>query len=231
MKFTMEWTGKNEAHSPVWHFMRQCPAPIIGVTGSQENITAVSQLIAAILEQHFADQAERHIHLLDSSRDISNDSTPPITDDDIVILQLPLAQLQNCPRSPYIAILTDFDLDKQAADYRQQLQTLLNIFYYQHDGDVAVYNDKDEELAELIRHIAITSRAERLPFPDDKLAHFDNDNFYMKEEKICSIDSANLPNDHAADNVCATINAVWDLVDHDKEVIAEVLAGDSQHND
>lgn len=205
-------------------FMRQCPAPIIGVTGSKGK-GATCSFIASILEAHFANNPNRHIHLVGNIDVPVLDVLPHITEDDIVVYEMSSFQLWDCTQSPHIAVLTMLEPEHLSVykDLKDYLQAKLNIFYYQHDGDTAVYNHNDAELAELIQHIAVTTRAERLPFPDSKSAHFDEQNLCMGDQVICPIDTVRLPGRHNLMNACAAIAAVWDIVNRDTVSIAKGL--------
>lgn len=207
-------------------FMRQCPAPIVGVTGSKGKGTTCSW-IAAILNRHFANDADRHIHVVGNIGVPALSKLSEITENDIVVYELSSFQLWDCTQSPHVSVMTMIEPDhlNVHADFSEYLQAKLNIFNYQHDGNVAVYNKNDGELSELIHHIIVTTRADDMPFPSEAGAHFDDDNFYMGDEEICPTGAVKLPGEHNLVNACAAIAATWELIGHDKQAV-ELGLGD-----
>lgn len=208
-------------------FMRQCPAPIIGVTGSKGKGTTCS-FIAEILRAHFVDQPDRQIHLMGNIGVPALDVLPKVCEDDVVVFEMSSFQLWDCTQSPSIAVITMIEPDHLNVhkDYQEYVNAKLNILYYQHDGNTAVYNQEeaDPELAELIGHIITTTQADDMPYPYRVGAHFDEENLYMDEEVICPISDIKLPGRHNLLNACAAIAATWEITDHDKEAIAKGLA-------
>ena len=200
-------------------FMRQCPAPIIGVTCS---------FIYEILKAHFVDQPDRHIHLMGNIGVPALDVLPKVREDDVVVFEMSSFQLWDCTQSPSIAVITMIEPDHLNVhkDYQEYVNAKLNILYYQHDGNTAVYNQEeaDPELAELIGHIITTTQADDMPYPYRVGAHFDEENLYMGEEVICPISDIKLPGRHNLLNACAAMAATWEITDHDKETIAKGLA-------
>ena len=208
-------------------FMRQCPAPIIGVTGSKGKGTTCS-FIYEILKAHFVDQPDRHIHLMGNIGVPALDVLPKVREDDVVVFEMSSFQLWDCTQSPSIAVITMIEPDHLNVhkDYQEYVNAKLNILYYQHDGNTAVYNQEeaDPELAELIGHIITTTQADDMPYPYRVGAHFDEENLYMGEEVICPISDIKLPGRHNLLNACAAMAATWEITDHDKETIAKGLA-------
>ena len=208
-------------------FMRQCPAPIIGVTGSKGKGTTCS-FIAEILRAHFANQPGRHIHLMGNIGVPALDVLPKVCEDDVVVFEMSSFQLWDCTQSPSIAVITMIEPDHLNVhkDFQEYVNAKLNILYYQHDGNTAVYNQEeaDPELAELVGHIITTTQADDMPYPYRVGAHFDEENLYMGEEVICPIKDIKLPGRHNLLNACAAIAATWEITGHDVAAIAKGLA-------
>lgn len=207
-------------------FMRHCPAPIIGVTGSKGKGTVCS-FIAEILKAHFAEQSKRHIHLLGNIGVPALDILPQVNEDDVVVYEMSSFQLWDCTQSPSIAVVTMIEPDhlNVHSDFQDYVNAKLNILYYQHDGNTAVYNQEEAspELAELIGHIITTTQADDMPYPYRVGAHFDDENLYMGDEIICPINDVKLPGRHNLLNACAAIAATWEITGHDKAAIAKGL--------
>ena len=208
-------------------FMRQCPAPIIGVTGSKGKGTTCS-FIYEILKAHFADQPDQQIHLMGNIGVPALDVLPKVHEDDVVVFEMSSFQLWDCTQSPSIAVITMIEPDHLNVhkDFQEYVNAKLNILYYQHDGNTAVYNQEEAspELAELIGHIITTTQADDVPYPYRVGAHFDEENLYMGEEVICPVSDIKLPGRHNLLNACAAMAATWEITDHDKDAIAKGLA-------
>ena len=208
-------------------FMRQCPAPIIGVTGSKGKGTTCS-FIYEILKAHFVDQPDRHIHLMGNIGVPALDVLPKVREDDVVVFEMSSFQLWDCTQSPSIAVITMIEPDHLNVheDYQEYVNAKLNILYYQHDGNTAVYNQEeaDPELAELIGHIITTTQADDMPYPYRVGAHFDEENLYMGEEVVCPTADIKLPGRHNLLNACAAIAATWEITGHDVAAMAKGLA-------
>ena len=208
-------------------FMRRCPAPIIGVTGSKGKGTTCS-FIAEIMRAHFADQPDRQIHLMGNIGVPALDVLPKVREDDVVVFEMSSFQLWDCTQSPSIAVITMIEPDHLNVhkDFQEYVNAKLNILYYQHDGNTAVYNQEEAspELAELIGHIITTTQADDMPYPYRVGAHFDDANILMGEEVICPIADIKLPGRHNLLNACAAMAATWEITSHDKVAIAKGLA-------
>lgn len=208
-------------------FMRQCPAPIIGATGSKGKGTTCS-FIYEILKAHFVDQPDRHIHLMGNIGVPALDVLPKVREDDVVVFEMSSFQLWDCTQSPSIAVITMIEPDHLNVhkDYQEYVNAKLNILYYQHDGNTAVYNQEeaDSELAELIGHIITTTQADDMPYPYRVGAHFDEENLYVGEEVICPTADIKLPGRHNLLNACAAIAATWEITGHDVAAMAKGLA-------
>lgn len=191
------WSATNE-------FLAQCPAPIIGVTGSKGKGTTAS-LIAAILE---ADG--RKVWLVGNIGIPALDVLSHIASDDIVVYELSSFQLWDVERSPQTAVVLFIEqehLDVHA-DMAEYVAAKANITRFQSPTDRLIYW-KDNQYAE---HIASLSIAQKTNFPDGAAAHLDEGAFWYGEQKICSTDYLKLKGQHNKINALAAIDAVWPLV-------------------
>lgn len=214
--------------SIVWsatrEFVRRCPAPIIGVTGTTGR-AITCELIAKILQEHFTDQTGRCIMLLDSLGVEPLDVLSKIVEDDIVVLEITPDQLRDCTKSPSIGVLTNMALicPTGYSDYQEYVRACLNIFYYQHDGNTAVYNQTDPEIAELISHIVTTTQADDMPFPCRSLVHFSDDELLINQEVILPISRLATSEEIDFNCICAAVAATWELTNHDMAAIRRAL--------
>lgn len=179
------WSATNE-------FFANCPAPIIGVTGTKGKGTTAS-LIAAILRA-----AGKTVHLVGNIGTPSLEVLPDINSEDIVVFELSSFQLWDIQRSPHIAVVLMIEPDHLDvhADFEEYVAAKANIGRYQTAQDVLVYNANNEFSA----RIAAQSGAQKVtyPFAIDELAK-----------------SLQIPGAHNVENASAAIAAVREYVDDD----------------
>lgn len=201
------WSATNE-------FFQECPAPIIGVTGTKGKGTTCS-LIASILRA-----AGKTVHLVGNIGVPALDVLPNISADDIVVYELSSFQLWDLEKSPHIAVVLmiepdHLDVHTDLADY---LGAKANITAGQLTTDRVVYNVDNYYAVE----VAAASVGQRLPYPTERTAHIQGRYFYYQDTELCEVDQLQLAGKHNLENACAAITAVWPWV-QEPSVIAEGL--------
>lgn len=188
------WSATNE-------FFAQCPAPIIGVTGTKGKGTT-SSLIASILQA-----AGRTVHLVGNIGNPALESLPSITSDDVVVYELSSFQLWDIKKSPYVAVVLMIETDHLDvhASFDDYLEAKQGIAAHQKPYDTIIYNAQNQ----WSQQIAAVSNAEnRISYPFDlgDLAK-----------------SVNLPGQHNLENASAAVAAARQFTD-DNKAIAKGLA-------
>lgn len=188
------WSGTNE-------FFAQCPAQIIGVTGSKGKGTTCS-LIASILEA-----AGRKVWLVGNIGLPALDILDKIQPGDIVVYELSSFQLWDLETSPHVAVVLlieqeHLDVHRSMDEY---VQAKAQITQHQTTQDILIYNSMNEYAS----RIAAGSQAQKVGYPANDSAHVANGVFFYGAQQICSIDALQLPGAHNLDNAVAAIDAIW----------------------
>ena len=202
------WSATNE-------FFANCPAPIIGVTGSKGKGTTCS-LITSILRA-----AGHTVHLVGNIGVPALDVLPEITADDIVVYELSSFQLWDLEKSPQVAVVLMIEPDHLDvhADFDEYVAAKANITMHQAPLDTLIYNAHNDASA----GIASRSQAATVPFPSLQTAHVHDEAFWYGDRRLCDVGALKLPGAHNLDNACAAIDAVWRWV-QDGDAIATGLS-------
>jgi UDP-N-acetylmuramoylalanine--D-glutamate ligase len=212
--------GQADKHwSSTREFFAECPAPIIGVTGSKGKGTT-SSFIAEILGA-----AGKTVHLLGNIGVPALSELPKIKASDFVVYELSSFQLWDLELSPGVAVMTliepdHLDVHENFADY---VATKANIFAYQKAGDVAVYNESDSLVREMVEDITRRTGADKIPFLNKKFVHVEQGRFYYGHSEICPTDAVELPGEHNLRNAVAAISATWEIIKGDRKAVESGL--------
>lgn len=201
------WSVTNE-------FFEQCPADIIGVTGSKGKGTTCS-LIASILEA-----AGRKVWLLGNIGEPALNFLEKIAPEDIVVYELSSFQLWDVERSPNTAVV--LYIEQEHLDVHEDMDEYVyakgNIARFQHEDDIVIFNAENQ----YSRSIAEDSKAIKIGYPSQQTAHVENGQFMNGEHIICSTDVLQIKGGHNVSNALAAIDAVWAYT-QDGEVITKGL--------
>lgn len=196
------WSATNE-------FFRQCPAPIIGVTGSKGKGTTCS-LITSILRK-----AGHTVHLVGNIGTPALEVLPEIESSHIVVYELSSFQLWDLERSPHYAAVLHIEPDHLDvhADFAEYIAAKSNIVKYQNHNDICVYHPTNEW------SLAIARNQPNFDTHAAKYAALKNDNKQVatvyvsggifqttKGREICSIGELKLPGAHNVENACAAMS-------------------------
>jgi UDP-N-acetylmuramoylalanine--D-glutamate ligase len=197
-------------------FMKQCPVPVIGVTGSKGKGTTAS-LIQSILEA-----SGRKTWLIGNIGLSGLDILSQITPNDLVVYEMSSFQLWDLEVSPHVAVVLGIepehlDVHRDVEDY---VGAKANIAKNQKTEDIVIYkagNQYAEQISQL-------SAGAKLPYPETSSAHVAENKFFYGEQELCSIAALQLPGEHNRDNACAAIAAAWLWVKDGNDIERGLLA-------
>lgn len=188
------WSATNE-------FLKECPAPIIGVTGTKGKGTT-SSLIAAILKESGCT-----VHLVGNIGVPALQELASIKKDDIVVYEMSSFQLWDAHASPRIAIILMLEPDHLDVhtSFEEYIEAKSQIVRHQSADDIALYHPTNRWSSE-IAHSGV-SQPVRYGIPDDGQVYVDGDAFYAEDTRICSVDALQLVGEFNRENACAAISA------------------------
>ena len=194
------WSQTNE-------FLAQCPALIIGVTGTKGKGTTCS-LIASILRQ-----AGKTVHL------VGNIGVPPlsilktITSDDVVVFEMSSFQLWDLERSPHVAVVLMMEPDHLDVhhDLAEYIAAKSHIVMNQHDDDIVIYHPSNSLTAQVVAHSSGMKR--RYAVPEDGQVYVKSNTFFIQETPLCATSSLQIVGTFNLDNACAAISAAFQITD------------------
>lgn len=187
-------------------FFKECPCPIIGVTGTKGKGTT-STLIARMLER-----AGKKVWLGGNVGVPLLSHVPDIKKSDIVVLELSSFQLEDLTQSPQIAVVlrtTQEHLanqDKLATNFHptrdEYVASKKSIVRYQTNSDIAILNGDDPTSASFAKDTkAIVKYFSRQLVDAD--AHVENHTVLVGSKKIASLGEIKLLGEHNLDNIAA----------------------------
>jgi len=189
-------------------FLEQCPAPVLGITGSSGKSTTTA-LVGQIVEEAFVGSNRRSWVGGNIGRPLLND-LEEIREEDLVVMELSSFQLENMHSSPHVAAvlnITPNHLDRHRT-MQAYTRAKARILQFQVEQDVAVLNREDAGAWAL----ASEARANLLSFGlrDDGDQHgtFLRDQSLWfrsvaQEERICALETIALRGIHNLQNVLA----------------------------
>ncbi len=195
-------------------FFANCPAPIIGVTGTKGKGTTCT-LISEMLTT-----AGKRAHLVGNIGVPALGELSKISPDDFVVFELSSFQLWDLDVSPHIAVVLmiepdHLDTHDSPDDY---LAAKANIVRYQTNEDMVIHHPSNALVAELIK----VSPAKKFPYQTEQGAHIQAGSIVIDGQTVCAVDEVGLLGEHNLENICAAITAVWQLT-QDVSAIAEVV--------
>jgi len=189
-------------------FFENCPAPIIGVTGSKGKGT-VSSFTAEILRA-----AGLKVYLVGNIGLPALNELSKIQKDDAVIYELSSFQLWDAQKSPHIAILNNLEVDHLDVHdgFEDYVAAKMNIAKNQTENDFFIFNAENPIVLKNVENLKNQLKAELQPFQDYNLAHIQENHFLWGDEVLFETNILKIPGEHNQKNACAAMIATFDFL-------------------
>lgn len=192
-------------HGKIWsatnEFFAECPAQIIGVTGTKGKGTTCS-LIAEILKA-----AGKTVHLVGNIGVPALKELQKIKADDIVVFELSSFQLWDLKKSPHVAVWLMMEPDHLNihASMEEYIDAKFNITAHQSSDDTLIYHPTNEYIKPKVQQ----SKAKKIAFMSNEGADVVEGQIVIDGTTVCSANEVGLLGKHNLENVCAAVTAAW----------------------
>ena len=188
------WSSTNE-------FLEQCPAQIIGVTGTKGKGTT-SSLIASMLKA-----SGKKTWLVGNIGVAPLSVLSQISPEDIVVMEMSSFQLWDSVRSPHIAVVLGIEPDHLDAhsSFEDYLNAKANIRRFQNDNDVCFYHYGNEN-SYLTANASQKGKKLKYAIKEQGSVYFENGAFMIDDKVICHREDLRLLGNHNVENACAAIS-------------------------
>ena len=196
-------------------FFENCPAKIIGVTGSKGKGTTAS-FVAEILKS-----AGLKTHLLGNIGVPALDKIDEISPNDAVVYELSSFQLWDAQKSPFIAILNNIEPDHLDVHdgFDDYIAAKMNIALKQTKNDFFIYNSENQVVEKAVENSNNQLCGTLQNFPNKKLAHIQEGYFYWGEKRLFETSILKLAGEHNQKNALVAMIATFDfLADRGKDL-------------
>lgn len=202
--------------SVIREFLDRCPAPVIGVTGTQgkgTTVTAIGEILKA---------AGYRVAVG------GNIGKPPlafldeIRPEDWAVLELSNMQLMDARRSPHVAVVLPVTPDH--LNWHPDVME-----YYASKEPIAAFQSPDDTVVYATQN-AVASHIAKLS-PGRRIGVGSSDGFHIGDEGICLSDRVIVPRScvrlrgrHNLENLTAAVAATYDILAADTDLIAEGIS-------
>ena len=185
------------------YFFDNCPAPIIGVTGTKGKGTTCS-MIAAILKE-----LGKNVYLVGNIGKPVIDVLDDLKSDDVVVFEMSSFQLWDLEKSPHVAVVLRIEADHLNVHdgFDDYVNAKGHIAEYQTQKDKLVYF-KDNEWS--LKIAAKSQAGEKVSYPGEK-----------SEKFVKALDSLVVPGEHNREDAEAAIKAVAAFLNTDAETLLD----------
>ncbi len=190
--------------TPTGLFFTECPAPIIGITGTKGKGTT-STLIASMLEN-----AGVKTWLLGNVGLPALQLLPEIQQagKGIVVYEMSSFQLWDLKQSPETAVVLLIEADHLDVhmSFEEYVDAKKNIARFQKENDLITFHPTNQ----YSKQIADTSPAKhKKRYSTPEAAYVKDGQIIMNEQIICGVNEVGLVGEHNLENICAAVTAVW----------------------
>lgn len=192
-------------------FLEECPAPVIGITGSAGKSTTTA-LVGLMAQKHFEVKNSKHRAWVGGN--IGNpliEDLDKMDEDDLAVMELSSFQLELMSTSPQVAAvlnITPNHLDRHGS-MQAYIEAKSRILRFQHQGDVAILNRDDQGSWDLLDQARtdVISFGMKAPGRRENGTFIENNQIMLQigkdKLKMLPIDWINLRGEHNLYNVLA----------------------------
>ena len=193
-------------------FLEECPAPVIGITGSAGKSTTTA-LVGLMAQKHFEVKNSKHRAWVGGN--IGNpliEDLDKMDEDDLAVMELSSFQLELMSTSPQVAAvlnITPNHLDRHGS-MQAYIEAKSRILRFQHQGDVAILNRDDQGSWDLLDQARtdVISFGMKAPGRRENGTFIENNQIMLQigkdKLKMLPIDWINLRGEHNLYNVLAS---------------------------